>query len=396
MNSKEGQETLFLYANESILVANEKGEIVRMNPSAEQQFGYQEQELAGKKIEMLMPVRYSKGHGHLRENYMVNPNSRAMGSGVDLYALRKDGTEFPVEISLSPYQNENGKFVIAFIIDITIRKQAEDKLKSYSMDLEQQVKNRTLILEEAIDELEKTKADLREALDKEKELNEIKTRFVSMASHEFRTPLTVITSSLSLIKKYGQDHDLENQERHIVRIKKSISRLTEILNSFLSLSKLEEGKLSAIPEKVEFDTYMNDVLSEMKFLLTENHQLEYLHSGDSLCFIDKNILYYIIMNLFSNAVKFSPGGGLIHVVSQIKNDEIKIAIIDSGIGIPQSDQQYIKNRFFRAQNASHIQGTGLGLNIVKRYLDLIDGSLEFVSIEGSGSTFTFHIPLKKE
>src|SRR5690606_20874300 len=147
---------------------------------------------------------------------------------------------FPVEVSLSPFTTESGRFVISFIIDITGRKKDEEKLRNYSVELEKQVRNRTLILEEAIEELEKTKKDLHNALKKEKELSELKSRLVSRASHEFRTTLTAMMSSLSLIKKYWKMNDLENQQKHLNKIKAAISNLTDILNDFLSVSRLED------------------------------------------------------------------------------------------------------------------------------------------------------------
>ena len=163
MDSKEGVDALFLFASEGIIVANESGEITRANPSAERLFGYETGELKGKKIELLIPKRLTHKHVDQRENYNHAPSPRTMGAGRELFALKKEGTEFPVEISLSPYVGTTGKYVIAFIIDITVRKQAEEKLKNYSAELEKQVKNRTLILEEAIQELEKTKIDLTKA-----------------------------------------------------------------------------------------------------------------------------------------------------------------------------------------------------------------------------------------
>ncbi len=391
MESKEGLDALFLYATEGILVTNDKGEITSINPSAEKLFGYAKDELLGKKIEVLIPKRFS-AHTKHREGYNKNPHPRSMGAGMDLFGQKKDGSEIPVEISLSPYNNAAGKFVIAFIVDITVRKQAEEKLKNYSADLENQVKNRTLILEEAIQELEKTKKDLYNALNKEKELNELKTRFVSMASHEFRTPLTTMMSSLSLVTKYGEQNDKENQVKHVSKIKTSINNLTDILNDFLSVSKLEEGKVENMPEDLNLRAFMIDVISEMKPMALNNQQIIQQHTGNDNASFDKKLLKNILFNLISNALKFSPEGGTIEVFTQVLNSSIKISIKDCGIGISKEDQKHLFERFFRAHNATHIQGTGLGLNIVARYVDLMGGTIDFESKENEGTTFTLVIP----
>ncbi len=391
MESKEGLDALFLYATEGILVTNDKGEITRINPSAEQLFGYEKNELIGKKIEVLIPNRFS-AHTKHRDTYNKNPHPRAMGGGIDLFGLRKDGKEIPVEVSLSPYSSAEGKFVIAFIVDITVRKQAEEKLKNYSADLENQVKNRTLILEEAVQELEKTKKDLYNALNKEKELNELKTRFVSMASHEFRTPLTTMMSSLSLVTKYGEQNDKENQVKHVSKIKTSINNLTDILNDFLSVSKLEEGKVENMPEELNLKAFVHDVISEMKSMALNDQHIVQQHAGNDTATFDKKILKNILFNLISNAIKFSPNGGTIDVFTQVLNSSIKIAVKDSGIGISKEDQKHLFERFFRAHNATHIQGTGLGLNIVARYVDLMSGTIDFESKENEGTIFTVVIP----
>ncbi|MEO6303048.1 MAG: PAS domain-containing sensor histidine kinase, partial [Bacteroidia bacterium] len=306
--------------------------------------------------------------------------------------LRKDGVEIPVEISLSPYNNTEGKFVIAFIVDITVRKQAEEKLKNYSADLENQVKNRTLILEEAIEELEKTKKDLYNALDKEKELNELKSRFVSMASHEFRTPLTTMMSSLSLVTKYGEQNDKENQVKHVSKIKTSINNLTDILNDFLSVSKLEEGKIEYMPEELNLKTFVNEVITEMRSMALNSQIITQEHLGNEKAMFDKKLLKNILFNLISNAIKFSPEGGTILISTQVLNSTVKISIKDSGIGISKEDQKHLFERFFRAHNATHIQGTGLGLNIVARYIDLMGGTIHFESKENEGTIFTILIP----
>ncbi len=392
MESKEGLEALFLYATEGILVVNDKGEIIRSNPSVEKLFGYEKNELIGKRIEVLIPKRLTDKHTAHREKYNHNPHARSMGAGMDLFGLKKDGAEIPVEISLSPYSNLEGKFVIAFIVDITVRKQAEEKLKSYSTELEKQVKNRTLILEEAIDELEKTKKDLNKALDKEKDLNELKSRFVSMASHEFRTPLTTMMSSLSLVTKYGEKDDKENQLKHVSKIKTSINNLTDILNDFLSVSKLEEGRLENMPEEINLNIFISEIIVEMEGMVTLDQKLIQSYSGNETALIDKKLLKNILFNLISNAIKFSPQGGEIEIITQVSSHFVKISVKDSGIGIPKEDQKHLFERFFRGHNAIHIQGTGLGLNIVAKYVELMNGSLDFESIENKGTTFKIIIP----
>jgi PAS domain S-box-containing protein len=393
MDSRQGIEALFLYATEGILVVNDKGEIIRTNPSAERLFGYKKDELIGQRIEILVPKRLNDKHNGHREKYTGNPHARSMGGGMDLNGLRKDGSEFPVEISLSPYSTSEGKFVIAFIVDISIRKQAEEKLKNYSTELEKQVRNRTLILEEAIEELEKTKKDLHNALEKEKELNELKSRFVSMASHEFRTPLTTMMSSLSLVTKYGAQNDTENQVKHVSKIKTSINNLTDILNDFLSVSKLEEGKIEYMPEDSDLKIFMKEIISEMEFMAVNGQKLVLEYSGKEVVSFDKKLLKNIFFNLISNAIKFSPENGIVEIGAFVLNSTLKISVKDNGIGISKEDQKHLFERFFRGHNATHIQGTGLGLNIVARYTELMNGTMDFESDENKGTTFNIIIPI---
>ena len=392
MDSKQGIDAIFQFATEGILVTNEKSEIININPSAEKLFGYEKGELIGQKIEVLIPKRYTEKHVSHRDNFHQNPHARSMGEGMELYGAKKDGSEFPVEISLSPYSNEQGKFVVAFIIDISTRKLAEEKLKNYSVDLEKQVGNRTLILQEAITELEKTKNELNQALDKEKELNELKSRFVSMASHEFRTPLATIMSSLSLVKAYGEQNDSIKQSRHIQKIKSSIGNLTDILNDFLSVSKLEEGKVEHVQEQFEIQHYIKEVISEMELFCKTGQKISYHHTGGEMVLLDKKLIKHILYNLLSNAVKFSAENKKITISTERTETEFKISVEDQGIGISQKDQKHLFQRFFRAKNASNIQGTGLGLNIIENYIELMNGTINFTSVENEGTTFNLSFP----
>ena len=392
MESRQGIDALFLHATEGIIVMKDSGEIIRINPSAEKLFGYAKGELLNRKIEVLVPKRFAKKHEGHREKYNQNPHPRSMGKEVELQGLKKDGREFPVEISLSPYSTEEGNFVIAFIVDITLRKKAEENLKNYSAELEKQVKNRTLVLQEAIDELEKTKKDLNTSLDREKELSMLKSRFVSMASHEFRTPLATIMSSLSLVTKYGEMKDSEKQSKHINRIKESINNLTDILNDFLSASKLEEGKVKNDPIEINVKMLIADTISDLQGLVKDGQKITYSHSGNEVAIIDSAHLKNILFNLVSNAIKFSAEGKNILVSSAKQKSALQISVKDEGIGIPENDQQHMFERFFRGQNASYIQGTGLGLNIVSKYTEVMNGKIDFKSKENSGTTFTITFP----
>ena len=392
MESKEGLEALFNYATEGILLTNDKGEIIQINPSAEKLFGYSKAELIGKRVEVLVPKRVTEKHVVHREHFKDNPHARPMGKDIPLLGMKKDGSEFPVEISLSPYSTAAGNFVIAFIIDITLRKHAEEKLKNYSAELEKQVNNRTLILQEAIGELEKTKQDLHEALEKEKELSELKSRFVSMASHEFRTPLATILSSLSLVTKYGEMDDKEKQGKHITRIKSSINNLTDILNDFLSASKLEEGRVENNPVELNLKKFISDTISEMQTLVKDGQKINYRHSGNETAQLDLKHFKNILFNLISNAIKFSGEGKPIYVTSELKDHSVKITVRDEGIGISKADQEHLFERFFRGHNASYIQGTGLGLNIVAKYVEVLNGHIEFKSEEHKGTTFKITLP----
>jgi PAS domain S-box-containing protein len=389
MNYSQNNDPLFLHATEGILVVDDKGEIIRMNPSAEKLFGYKKDEILGKKIEVLIPHRYSESHKAERGAYNHKP--RRMGADLELYALKKDGQEFPVEISLSPFKSEEGNFVIAFISDITARKDNEKQQREYSAELKKQVRNRTLILEEAIEELERTKTNLHKSLEKERELNELKSRFLSMASHEFRTPLTTMLSSLSLISRYGENKDLENQTKHVNKVKSSINNLTEILNDFLSLAKLEEGKIINVPSDFNLKTFIGDLVADMQTTIKNNQKIEYTHVGEESVFLDKKLIKNILFNLVSNAIKYSHEGGRIWVSTLMENSTVKISVKDEGIGINKEDQKHLFERFFRGHNATHIQGTGLGLSIVAKYAEVLDALIDFESKENKGTKVTITI-----
>ncbi len=401
--------SLFENATEGIILTNGKGVIVVANPAAEIMFGYSKNELVNQPIEVLIPEKFKSIHHEHREGFYKKPSNRTMGHGRDLYGRKMDGSELPVEISLSHYERDSETFVIAFIVDITGRKQIEnrmlqqkaelemvtEKIRQLNAELEIKVEERTLILKEALQKLEQSQEELSGALDKERQLNEIKSRFVSMASHEFRTPLTTVLSSASLISKYTSGDEQEKRDKHIQRIKKSVNNLNDILEDFLSLGKLNEGKLETLLEEINLGELIADTLDEMKAIIKKDQYFELELRKDCNGFTDKKLFRNIIINLVSNAVKFSEEGAKIVIRGNVKDGLASISVIDQGIGISDNDKEHLFSSFFRAANATNIQGTGLGLHIVKRYVDLLGGKVSVESELHRGTTVNFTIPVKK-
>jgi PAS domain S-box-containing protein len=400
-------DVLFNYATMGIIIADGKGVILMANPFILKEFGYTKSEIIGQKVEKLIPHRFQSQHEHHREVYSVNPRNRPMGVGQDLFAVRKDGSEVPVEVSLGTYKTEEGPFAIAFVSFISGRKDAENALKQLNAELEKKVEERTESLTETVRQLgvqikEATAKDielqrvnnfLNVALEKEKELNELKSRFVSLASHEFRTPLSTILSSAYLVSKYEQPAELLKREKHIERIVSSANLLTGILNDFLSVGKIEEGK--TIEKKVKFniEKHIGTIISEMDGLKKKMQKIEYHHTGNAFVLSDPILLKHIVLNLVSNAIKFSPENGKIILETSISKKLLIMSVSDNGIGIPAADMQHLFERFFRGSNVSNIQGTGLGLHIVRKYAEIMNGIISCRSEINKGTEFTITINL---
>lgn len=394
-NNNVSFDVLFNHATLGIIVTDPEGRIVLANPFLLNQFGYTHSELIGEKVEKLIPRRYTERHVQHRHKFSEHPHSRPMGIGFDLFATRKDGTEFPVEISLGTNETRDGQYVVAFVSDISLRKQSENALKELNAALEQKVAERTGTLSEMVvrlnqqmKEIEMKDAELRNALQKEKELNELKSRFVSMASHEFRTPLSTVLSSIFLISKYENTEEQPKREKHIQRIVSSVNMLTDILNDFLSVGKIEEGKIQVRLSTFNVETHISSIVHEMADLRKKEQEIDYRHTGEKMLHLDPALLKHIVINLLSNAIKFSPEHSAIKVRTENERGRFVMSVQDQGIGISKEDQQHLFERFFRSANVSEIQGTGLGLHILSKYAELMQGAVTCESEENKGTTFT--------
>ena len=616
MENETGFKTLFDNANIGIIIVNEEGRIKLSNQYSAKIFGYNKEELPGKPLEVLIPNTYRKRHKNLYREYFNHPNPELVGNALSLFALKKNGIEFPVEISLAHYESNCEVLAIAFVKDVTEKKNAigalkvnEEKYRNlynnsvvamHTSDLqtfkvteandvsvgmfgykskqdfldnfntvshfvnrqdrdrnikslrdEGEVRNsihrikrlngeflwvkvfakinsnktevNTVIIDiteqvnahlkvteseekyrnmfensvvsmftadlkthktvkvngvcvsmfgyksseeflklfhsskhfvnenerenviemlmqknelETVSEMKKLDGthfwanifakinhdrtemqavlidvtdskrtheeleglveertlELTSTLEREKELNELKSRFVSTASHEFRTPLSAILSSVSILEMYNKEEQAEKRKKHLDRIKSSVDNLVDILNDFLSLDKLEQGKFEIAEERFNLREFAIDIIEEIQGMLKRGQNIDFVFKGKKEITKDKKILRNVLLNLLSNAIKYSGENKMIELNIEVNKKGVIIKVKDNGIGIPADEQKNLFEKFYRATNAVNIQGTGLGLNIVKKYVELLGGIINFVSKPNHGTTFKIEFP----
>jgi len=381
-------------AIDGIITINDRGIVESINPSACRMFGYEPDEVVGNNIAILMPPPDRNQHDEYISRYGHTGQAHIIGIGREVQGLRKDGTTFPFRLGVSEVQYSGRKIYTGFIHDLTREKQAEEKLKEYAGQLERQVAERTQSLLETVAALQQAKEEVSQSLENEKELSQLKSRFVSMASHEFRTPLSSIQLSASLISKYAESFNSRDITKHIGKIKNSVGNLTGILNDFLSLERLEAGKVEPMHTQFDLVTFAEEITEEMQLVAKQNQHISYWHTGaNTMVMIDQSLLKNCIINLIGNAIKYSGASASINFYTEIAVRQLIITIKDDGIGIPESDQKHLFEAFFRAHNTGNIPGTGLGLNIVARYTSLMNGAIKFESKVNQGTSFTITFPI---
>ncbi|BAU53852.1 PAS domain-containing sensor histidine kinase [Mucilaginibacter gotjawali] len=381
-------------AIDGIITISDRGIIELINPSACKLFDYTPEEVIGKNISVLMPPPDRTNHDNYISRYQQTRVPHIIGIGREVTGLRKDGTKFPFRLGVSEVQYSGRKIFTGFIHDLSRQKEAEEQLKDYASHLEELVEERTLSLKNTVTELHRAKEEVSVSLEKEKELSQLKSRFVSMASHEFRTPLSAVQLSASLIDKYAEPFENDHITKHVGKIKNAVGNLTTILNDFLSLEKLEAGKVE--PTFIRFDLVKlaEDITEEMQMVAKQNQNIIYQHTGiNNIVTLDPNLLKNCIFNLIGNAIKYSGENTFIEFNTEINDQYCTIIIKDDGIGIPENDQKHLFEAFFRAHNTGNIPGTGLGLNIVARYTNLMYGHIDFKSSVNHGTIFTLSFPM---
>jgi len=251
--------------------------------------------------------------------------------------------------------------IVEYVLDITEKKETVDKIKS--------------------------------AFVREKELNELKSNFISSTSHEFRTPLATLFSSVELIEHYDKTKSDEKKFYHLNRIKDIVKYMTKMLDNILMINKAEVDKIEFEPEMINLKSLCSEILEDIIISASDNHFIDQVLEGNTeRVFMDPNLTRHILTNLLSNAVKYSPDGGKILFKTEVFDDKVVFTIRDEGIGIPEEDVKNMFQYFFRARNSRTIPGTGLGLSIVKKSVEVHKGEIEFTSAEKNGTTFIVSLP----
>lgn len=396
---------IFQYVGEGIVITNSRGVIVNSNPAIEKLFGYKPEFLRGKTIEVLMPQDVSERHQEHRNKYFAKPYSRPLLMGSNLRGQRTDGSIIPLHISLSSFSENGETFAIAFISDRTELNEKEEllqknqnelkqlavELKQLNTQLEKRVQKRTQMLEETIAELNDAQIQLKISLENEKELGDMKSKFASLVSHEFRTPLATILSSLNLIERYSNNELNENQQKHVGKIKKAVQSMVDIITDLLTITRIENNKLEFRPSTLNVKQFFESIETDFQKFLKPGQTLLVDCNSKSDFITDSNLLGQVINNLLTNAIKFSEENTGISVGVNCSSGELEIIISDEGVGIPEEDLHHLYESFYRASNAASIEGTGLGLFIVKKCLELIGGEIEVSSEVNKGTRFRITI-----
>lgn len=363
-------------APDAIIEVDQDGRILMLNAATERSFGYSRGELLTEPVEVLVPDHARASHAGHRGHYAAHPVTRPMGTGLELLGRRKDGSTFPVEISLSPVKSDEGFRVTAIIRDISERKESEDRLQAIQTAYTHELELRNREVEEA---------------------NRHKSEFLAQMSHELRTPLHTVIGFSELLAEETKGPLNDQQRRFINYIYKDSQHLLLLINDILDLSKIEAGKVQLRKEALDICAVLEDAISSIRRVgLQKSIEIHTEVAGALTVDADRLRLKQILYNLLSNAVKFTPEGGHIQIDAAPVAGAAQICVSDTGIGIAPEDRDAVFETFHQAGTAGLREGTGLGLPITKRLVEQHGGRIWLESESGAGSRFTFTIPLNRD
>jgi PAS domain S-box-containing protein len=371
-------------APDAILEVDQSGKILVVNEAAERIFGYSRDELLELTVEALVPAAARGNHIQHRASYTTHPQTRPMGSGLELKAQRKDGSLFPVEISLSPNRDDAGLRVIALVRDITQRKETEGRLNAIREQYTAELASKNELLEARNLEVEKA--------------SRLKSEFLASMSHELRTPLHTIIGFSELLSEEIQGPLNPGQKRFVGHVLQDARHLLELINEVLDISKIESGRLELQHEVFDFGECVEEVLAGIRQRAeAKNIQLENKNAFHDQLIADRLRVKEILYNLLNNAVKFTAAGGSVWLESLVQDGFLQLTIGDTGIGIPQEEQMAVFEKFYQASGTPGAirEGTGLGLPITKHLVELHGGTIWVESEPGKGSRFSLTLPLAR-
>ena len=407
---------IFETVSDCLITIDESGIIETINPATTRLFQYEADELLGQNVNRLMPSPHREQHDTYLKRYQQTRIPKVIGTGREELARKKDGTIFPIRLVVNEVVLEDRTIYAGIIHDRSLQKEAEEKILAMNGELEAIIRDRSKELSKTIDELsalnlslkneirERKEAEetilqqeleLKQLLAQERDLTTLKSRFITMASHQFRTPLSTILSSSELIEKYRLTEDQPKREKHVHRIRQSVVNLSNMLNDFFSVKNLEDNKIENHPEYFKFDALATELQVELQQLLKTGQTVVCDDQTKEVeIYLDRHLLKSILRNLLSNAIKYSNEGQVVACRASIVGNTLTISVQDQGMGVPAADIPHLFERFYRASNAENIQGTGLGLYIVKRYVEIMKGSIKLLSKNQQGSTFQLQFQLE--
>ncbi len=377
--------TMFQTMVDTAIISNAEGLILYSNPAIYTLLGYAVEDIIGKNLSILMPSYYGQRHSQYMKNYLDTKESKVIGTGRKVMAKAKNGDLRPCWLSLSEFKHEGKSYFAGILSDISDVERANQELETINSSLELTVQQRT--------------NELKEALQQAKELNTLKSQFMTLTSHEFKTPLATILSSAILIEKHGQKWNNlnSNQQKHISRIKQSVGVLNSIIEDFLNIERAERDIVQTKFSSFSPDDLIEEAVTIIQLQAKKGQKIDVVQQGPiDVVTTDYQLTLQIVLNLLSNALKYSYENQTINLSYHSRDNALQISVCDQGRGISEKDKTHIFDRFFRASNVQAEKGTGIGLHISKKHAELLGGKLSFESELNKGSCFNLTLPKNQD